>query len=149
MARAKSTSGSKPTTKTNTPNEQANVTTASTTAVPAPTAQASVAPATDLKEKAQAPDVKAKAQEKPQAVAPAAAPAPGKPETKIAAEPRKKLEVVKSESRRVVPINVEEEIRRRAYELYQQRGSTPGHEREDWLAAEREVKQRYQQQQSA
>jgi hypothetical protein len=144
MARAKSTSGSKTTTKTNTPNEQANVTTASTTAVPAPVAHAPVAQATDLKEKAQE-----KPQANAQAVAPAAAPAPSKPETKTAAEPRKKLEVVKSEPRRVVPINVEEEIRRRAYELYQQRGAKPGNEREDWLAAEREVKQRYQQQQSA
>jgi hypothetical protein len=49
----------------------------------------------------------------------------------------------------VVPINVEDEIRRRAYELYQQRGAKPGSEAEDWLAAEREVKQRYHQQQSA
>jgi len=149
MARAKSTSGSKSTTKTNTPNEQANVSTASTTAVPAPVAQtpvahAPVAQVADLKEKAQE-----KVQAKAQAIAPAAAPATAKPEPKIAAEPRKKLEVVKTEPRRVVPINVEEEIRRRAYELYQQRGATPGHEREDWLAAEREVKQRYQQQQSA
>ena len=141
MAKAKSTSGSKSTPKTNTPNAQAHVTTASTTAVPAPVAQPPVAPAPI----AQAADLK----EKAQAVAPAAAPAPSKPETKIAAEPRKKLEVVKTEPRRVVPINVEEEIRRRAYELYQQRGAKPGHEREDWLAAEREVKQRYQQQQSA
>jgi len=149
MARAKSTSGSKSTTKTNTPNEQANVTTASTTAVPAPVAQTSVAQAPV----AQAADLKEKTQEKvqanAQAVAAAAAPAPSKPEPKIAPESRKKLEVVKSEPRRVVPINVEEEIRRRAYELYQQRGATPGGEREDWLAAEREVKQSYQQQQSA
>ena len=72
-----------------------------------------------------------------------------KPETEVTPEPRKKLEVVKTELRRVVPINVEDEIRRRAYELYQQRGAKPGSEREDWLAAEREVKQRYHQQQSA
>jgi hypothetical protein len=49
----------------------------------------------------------------------------------------------------VVPINLEDEIRRRAYELYQQRGAAPGSEAEDWLAAEREVRQRYKQQQSA
>jgi hypothetical protein len=66
-----------------------------------------------------------------------------KPEVKIAPEPRKKLEVVKTEPRRVVPINLEDEIRRRAYELYQQRGGAPGSEAEDWLAAEREVRQRY------
>lgn len=72
-----------------------------------------------------------------------------KPEVKIVPEPRKKLEVVKTESRRLVPINLEDEIRRRAYELYEQRGANNGGEADDWLAAEREVQQRYHQQQSA
>jgi hypothetical protein len=59
----------------------------------------------------------------------------------------RKMEVVKNESRKnVVPINLDDEIRRRAYELYQQRGSVPGSEAEDWLKAEREVRQRYRQQ---
>jgi hypothetical protein len=44
--------------------------------------------------------------------------------------------------------NVEEEIRRRAYELYLERGRTPGHEREDWITAEREVRSRQLQQAS-
>ena len=73
-----------------------------------------------------------------------------------------KLEVAKAEPRRnVVPINqpptnqpptnrgpnnLEDEIRRRAYELYLQRGSSSGSEAEDWLTAEREVRQRYRQQ---
>ena len=35
--------------------------------------------------------------------------------------------------------DLECEVRRRAYELYEQRGCTPGHEDEDWLVAEREV----------
>jgi hypothetical protein len=35
--------------------------------------------------------------------------------------------------------DLEAEIRRRAYELYEQRGYTPGHEDEDWLVAEQEV----------
>jgi hypothetical protein len=149
MAKAKSTSGSKTTSKTNTntPNEQANVTNpASSPAVPAPVVQAPAVQAHNLQEKTHE-----KVQPNTQAVAPTAAPAAAKAEPKIAITPelRKKLEVVKSEPRRVVPINVEEEIRRRAYELYQQRGARPGGEREDWLAAEREVKQRYQQQQSA
>ena len=43
-----------------------------------------------------------------------------------------------------IPINLEEEIRRRAYELYQQRGCTPGSDHDDWLVAEREVRGRYQ-----
>jgi hypothetical protein len=42
-----------------------------------------------------------------------------------------------------IPINLEDEIRRRAYELYAERGFSSGHEHEDWLRAEREVKQRY------
>jgi hypothetical protein len=45
-----------------------------------------------------------------------------------------------------VPINLEDEIRRRAYELYEQRGGADGNETEDWFAAEREVRQRYHQQ---
>jgi len=68
------------------------------------------------------------------------------PDAKIKAENRK-FDVHKTEPRKnVVPINLEDEIRRRAFELYQQRGSASGSEAEDWLAAEREVLQRYHQQ---
>ena len=45
--------------------------------------------------------------------------------------------------------DLQNEIRRRAYELYEQRGCTPGQENEDWLIAEREVLSRYNHQQSA
>lgn len=45
-----------------------------------------------------------------------------------------------------VPMNLDEEIRNRAYELYQQRGASPGSEHEDWLLAEREVRARHSQQ---
>jgi len=120
MARAKSTSGG----KTTTHKEQ----TSTSTPVSVPDVQK--------------PDL----QKDVQPVA--AETAPVRAEAKVAPEPRKKLEVVKTE-RRVVPINLEDEIRRRAYELYQQRGNAPGSEAEDWLAAEREVRQRYHQQQSA
>lgn len=42
-----------------------------------------------------------------------------------------------------VPVSsVEEEIRRRAYELYLQRGGTPGNPSQDWLVAEQEVRSR-------
>ncbi len=59
----------------------------------------------------------------------------------------RKLEIVKTDSRNnVVPMNLEDEIRRRAYELSKQRGFEAGHETEDWLTAEREVLQRYRQQ---
>jgi hypothetical protein len=54
--------------------------------------------------------------------------------------------IVKSETRpNVVPINLEDEIRRLAYLLSERRGFEPGHEAEDWLSAEREVRQRYHQ----
>ncbi len=47
----------------------------------------------------------------------------------------------------VVPVNLEEEIRRRAYELYLQRtaaaGGGSGDENQDWLLAEREIRSRY------
>ncbi|MGA2355774.1 MAG: DUF2934 domain-containing protein [Terriglobales bacterium] len=47
---------------------------------------------------------------------------------------------------KVVPINLEEQIRRRAYELYLQRRaageSESGNESQDWLMAEREIRAR-------
>jgi hypothetical protein len=47
-------------------------------------------------------------------------------------------------ARKTAPVNnssidLDAKIRERAYQLYQERGSTPGHENEDWLTAEREV----------
>jgi len=48
-----------------------------------------------------------------------------------------------------LPVNLEEEIRRRAYELYLQRKATAGNENvngdenQDWLIAEREIRLRY------
>jgi hypothetical protein len=76
---------------------------------------------------------------------PAAAPANGS-QSESNPEARK-LEVVKNDPRpSVVPINLEDEIRRRAYELSEKRGFQSGYENEDWLNAEREVLQRYRQQ---
>ena len=58
----------------------------------------------------------------------------------------RKPEIVRTEPRaNLVPINLEDEIRRFAYLLSERRGFEPGHEAEDWLAAEREVRQRYHQ----
>jgi len=39
-----------------------------------------------------------------------------------------------------IPIPIEQQIQKRAYELYEQRGRTDGHELEDWLRAEGEIK---------
>jgi hypothetical protein len=62
----------------------------------------------------------------------------------------RKPEIVRNEARsearpNLVPINLEDEIRRLAYLYSERRGFTPGHETEDWLAAEGEVRQRYHQ----
>lgn len=62
----------------------------------------------------------------------------------------RKPEIVKTESRsKLIPINIEDEIRRLAYLMSERRGFEPGHETEDWLAAEHEVLQRYHHQQTA
>ena len=54
------------------------------------------------------------------------------------------------EVRKTAPsVNLEEQIRVRAYQLYEERGYTPGHEKEDWLVAEREILTRSDSQQSA
>jgi Protein of unknown function (DUF2934) len=47
------------------------------------------------------------------------------------------------------PIDLEAQIRERAYELYEERGRMPGQETEDWFRAEREVLARNGHQQSA
>ena len=54
----------------------------------------------------------------------------------------KPFEVKKNKS----TLNLEEEIRVRAYQLYEERGYTPGHEDEDWLVAEQEILNRNDQQ---
>jgi len=122
MARAKSTSGKANRTSTNTSKEQAGVNNPS--GVPEVNAVAA-AEATDIQQESKiTPETK--------------------PENKLE---KKIFEVRKPELRKnVVPINVEEEIRRRAFELYQQREPGSGSEAEDWLTAEREVMQRYRQQ---
>ena len=67
-----------------------------------------------------------------------------KPEVRPTA---RKPEIVKSEGRaNLLPINMEEEVRRLAYLFSERRGFESGHETEDWLNAEREVRQRYHQQ---
>ena len=44
------------------------------------------------------------------------------------------------EQRNRLPEGGEQEIRRRAYEIYLERGAHPGRELEDWLQAEHELK---------
>jgi Protein of unknown function (DUF2934) len=51
----------------------------------------------------------------------------------------------------IVPINLDDEIRRRAYELWEENGREAGRDEDHWLSAEREILGRYtaQRQQSA
>ena len=71
------------------------------------------------------------------------------PESTVTGQPATKAMTEGKKHSAPAPINLEAEIRRRAYELYEQRGCTPGHEDEDWLAAEQEVTARYSRQKSA
>jgi hypothetical protein len=43
----------------------------------------------------------------------------------------------------IVPINLDEEIRKRAYELWEENGRESGRDNEYWLSAEREILGRY------
>jgi Protein of unknown function (DUF2934) len=70
-------------------------------------------------------------------------------EAAVAPAPKssRKPAIVKNDGRaNLFPINVDEEVRRLAYLLSERRGFEPGHETEDWLTAEREIRQRYHQQ---
>lgn len=63
------------------------------------------------------------------------------PET--ASEIREVRRAMPDARKNIVPINLDDEIRRRAYELWEQHGHEPGHENEHWLLAEREILARY------
>jgi hypothetical protein len=87
-----------------------------------------------------------------QSVAPSVSPVPPETVSEIR-EVRKTAPDARTNDARnnIVPINLEDEIRRRAYELWEQHGREPGRENEHWLLAEREILTRYhaQRQQSA
>ncbi len=51
----------------------------------------------------------------------------------------KRVEQERSKPTRNIPINLQEEIRLRAFEIYQDRGRGAGFDLEDWLQAEAEV----------
>ncbi|MGB8985977.1 MAG: DUF2934 domain-containing protein [Candidatus Sulfotelmatobacter sp.] len=125
MARAKSTSG-----KGRTSKAQPDVSS------PASIPDVNAAPSTEL----------ATSEIKPEAAPIAATTKPAKPSDAVSENKSetKMFEVRKTKN--VVPINLDDEIRRRAYELYKQREPGAGSEADDWFTAEREVMQRYHQQ---
>jgi Protein of unknown function (DUF2934) len=80
-----------------------------------------------------------------------ATPAPPAAQPETISEIREVRKVTPDVRKNVVPINLDEEIRRRAYELWEQHGRESGREKEHWLLAETEMLARYraQRQQSA
>ncbi len=64
----------------------------------------------------------------------------------ISKEVRKNGKAANQAAAMAAPVNLEQEIRRRAYELYLQRRATSdgsnGDENQDWLVAEREIRSR-------
>ena len=59
------------------------------------------------------------------------------------------LPVIEDNSTSHVQPGLEEDIRRRAYELYEERGRVDGYEQEDWARAETEILARHQREKSA
>ena len=63
--------------------------------------------------------------------------------TKLATPQFRDVEEARQESTNDTVVDLHAEIRRRAYELYQERGCVSGFEQEDWIVAEREILARY------
>ena len=59
------------------------------------------------------------------------------------------LQVVPDDRKNTRSINLDEEIRRRAYEIYLERRGSAGDAHQDWLLAEREIRARHEQGRSA
>ncbi len=57
--------------------------------------------------------------------------------------PARNVEVVETTTVTVEPVDMQDAIRARAYELFAERGYEHGHDREDWLRAESEVLSRF------
>jgi hypothetical protein len=64
---------------------------------------------------------------------------PSKPKRTESAEPQIASAQVDTPEASVRKLAIEEDIRRRAYEIYLGRGEQPGHDLDDWLQAEREL----------
>jgi hypothetical protein len=64
---------------------------------------------------------------------------PSKPKASGSTEAKQPSTAVGEEERSVVNSAREQEIKRRAYEIYLERGEEPGRDLEDWLQAEREL----------
>lgn len=66
-----------------------------------------------------------------------------------AAKARAKTAVKAKTKAKSLQVNIDDIIRLRAYEIYLQRGGTPGNPHEDWQVAEREVRAHFGQEADA
>lgn len=53
---------------------------------------------------------------------------------------KRKVQSTKAARRQPHPVPTEDDVRSLAYRIYRARGGEPGHELEDWLQAERELR---------
>lgn len=70
---------------------------------------------------------------------PAVQPAP----LQVAPEVRHNVTPINFVAKKTTPVDLDEEIRRRAYELFSERKGTAGDPALDWFNAEREIRARY------
>ena len=63
--------------------------------------------------------------------------------TPVVPEVRNNVTPINLVAKKTTPVDLDEEIRRRAYELFLERKGTPGDPALDWINAEREVRARY------
>jgi hypothetical protein len=52
---------------------------------------------------------------------------------------KRQTQICRSESDSTFSIDPQEQVRRRAFEIYVQRGAQDGHDLDDWLQAEAEI----------
>lgn len=64
------------------------------------------------------------------------------PDSRRARAARESLDPARSVEGSVEPLDRADEVARRAYELYEQRGGEHGHDWNDWFRAEQEVRAR-------
>jgi Protein of unknown function (DUF2934) len=122
-------------------NSESTTTAAAVQPAPVPEMKASPAPLVKTAPAAEVKVVSPTPAAKPAPVPEVKAPAPS---PKPAQVPMKSAEAKVAESKRNgTPQDLEGEIRTRAYQLYEARGCTPGHEGDDWVVAEREIIARY------
>ncbi|HUK86361.1 MAG TPA: DUF2934 domain-containing protein [Terriglobales bacterium] len=72
-----------------------------------------------------------------------AKPGDSKPAPSLNPPAKRPVAVLKPKSSPEELTRMEEEIRRRAYQLYEERGGQHGFDQDDWLRAEAEVRTRY------